>query len=218
MTPQQYYQQAELWLPKNPQWRQWKFIRDGHIFIIPDRIRNAEILRKWILRTSPDHIYYSLSSWLSPVEVRQNYLTKAGNVLLSKAVIAHDFKFDIDQSTLQEAKQSTIEIMDFFKSKGLKFQLIYSGKKGFHIELTDWKFDIPPKIKDREGEILDQKSFLINEMQERNLDFDTNISLDLRRIIRLPTSIHNGTGNICEIIDPKEIENYEPRNIMEVKN
>jgi len=212
-----YYKTAPLWLPPNAQWRHFRFfLFDGTIQKIPDRITTTDKLRAALLKYAPAHAYYSCSMFLNPTIIR-----KRGPKISENHFMGTDaMYYDIDKKDIQKAKVETKKLVTLLerehnRSRDL-MEFIYSGSRGFHIK--DFKVGYPRGniIDPREWEmaVLQAKKEFILDL-EGKIDIDAEISYNTRCIIRLPGTIHGGTGNLCEKLEYGQIDNFKPKHIID---
>jgi hypothetical protein len=133
--------------------------------------------------------------------------------ILKNVMISCDLAFDIDVSgeikTLEDARGQTIALIDFLESRGINVRYsAFSGSKGFHVVCDDpWNDEImeenPMK---RELEAVERRKRVVKEAKGENLLFDEKVTVDTRRIIRLPGTINSKTGFVCTVLDKKELQ------------
>jgi hypothetical protein len=128
-------------------------------------------------------------------------------------MLSCDLAFDIDINdnikTLEEARLQTVAINDFLDAKGIKVRYsAFSGNKGFHVVCDDpWKEEIAEEDpRKRELNAIEKRKEIIQEAKERDILFDEKVTVDTRRIIRVPGTIHSKTGLICSQLSKKELE------------
>ncbi len=162
----------------------------GYFFKVPEKIRSANQLSSWIISKGGRDIYYSVAIFRNPERVGTKGTDNAG-------FMGMDLAFDIDSKDLGAALASTREILSLGKDRSWELKYIaFSGSKGFHIVYSD-PFEY--RTLDIETEAKNYRVDLVDDMQ--GIDFDTKITIDTRRIIRLPYSIHPRTGLVCTPLD-----------------
>jgi len=124
-----------------------------------------------------------------------------------------DLSFEIDVSnkikTLEEARAEAIAVNDFIDSKGFKIRYnAFSGSKGFHIVCDDpWRSEeVEMDPRKREMKAIAERKKLVQEAKERYINFDEKVTVDTRRIIRLPGTINSKTGLACTPLTKAELE------------
>ena len=114
-----YYREArvDLGCISDLSFRHFRFmLKNGRFQKINDRIRNEEILRKWLLVYSPLDVYYSTSCFLKPEILGRRELTPlSANLFLSSDIV-----FDIDRSpfskrNLEKARKEALKLIDYFE-------------------------------------------------------------------------------------------------------
>ena len=54
------------------------------------------------------------------------------------------------------------------------------------------------------------KTWFVKRVKRDEILIDYDVTPDPRRIIRLPGTIHGKKGRLCQIIDPDELDTFEP--------
>lgn len=187
-----YYKDCELWLPKYPNFRIWKFrlkseTKKGKIIKIPDIIRDKKTLRKWLIKLTPLDCYYSSGCFLNPSRVRG---TQTKNYLLFR-----DIPFDLDadepygEEELEIIRQSTISLIKAIRYKLDKKPkyIIFTGGKGFQVVYEFDNFD----------------NNTINYLRFKGIDAE--VTTDKYRVIRLPLTI-NKKGRLSVFLTETELK------------
>jgi DNA primase catalytic subunit len=192
--------------------RHFRFMLNGGRFLkINDRIRNEDVLKKWLVRYSPSDVYYSTSCWLKPeILGRREKTPLAANIFLSSDIV-----FDIDRSpfskrNLEKARIETLRLIDFIDSVGRdNYEIRYiafSGSKGFHVVCNDlgrYESDNPLR---REDIAKEKRRGILEKIQSEEIDVDGKITVDTRRIIRVPGTINSKTCFVCTVLSRGQIE------------
>ena len=221
-----YYKTAELWLPPRPTFRQFRVAiarGDGRVVFrkIEDRVRGVETLRRWLLRLAPDHVYFTTSRWLDPQRLgpREFRGTRAGYPIAHNVFLGQELYFDLDvPDDLDAAKGHALRLLAFLRAEGLRdLRLVYSGNKGFHVHAYDFERRLFPHLpqdpRDREAAAQSARTDLVTRIVAADVPIDVDITMDTRRILRLPGTVHGKTFNICEFVDPDGLEAFEPTHI-----
>ena len=207
-----YYKSNLIDLNLVPQvkFRHFRFrLLNGYFYKVKRKIRNSSDLQEFLVEATPLDVYYSTACWLNP-HIIASRLEKD---ILKNIYISCDLSFDIDVSklvnNLEEAKHQAIAIIDFLTGKGFKIRYsAFSGSKGFHIVCDDpWKdesTEMDPKK--REMRAIEDRKKLVKEAKDNLIIFDEKVTVDTRRIIRLPGTINSKTGLICTPLSRKELE------------
>jgi DNA primase catalytic subunit len=223
----EYYRMAELWLPPRSTKRQFRFaIERGselRFTKVKDRIYSIEVLRKWLIREAPAHAYYTTSMWLDPQNLGpKRYKGKrAGYEFAHNVFLGQELYFDIDApGDLDAAKRHLLALVDLMKGEfGFKELLaVFSGSKGFHLHVYDFRpesfgyeFQCDPRERERVNQ--DSKVRFVESALAKDIAIDVEITLDTRRIIRLPGTVHGKTFYLCEFVPLHKVEQYRPRRI-----
>lgn len=186
--------------------RQFRVRTDNNFWVTSEnKIGTVVKLQRFIQRKRAKDVYYSTSSWLDPTNLpRLREKTKHYPVMLD-----HDVVFDVDVApfslqNIERARKYAVEIYHIMKEKPTyRFHYVaFSGSKGFHLVYKDLARDIfsVPNPKEREERVREQRHILVDELISRGCVFDTKITSDTRRIIRMPGTFHGSTGWACTIL------------------
>ena len=221
-----YYRTAALWLPPRPTFRQFRVARwtvDGRTVFrkIDDRVKDVDTLRRWLLDLAPAHVYFTTSRWLDPQRLGPRELRgrKAGYPIAHNVFLGQELYFDIDApGDLAAAKRHARSLLDLLRGEGLQdLRLVYSGNKGFHVHAYDFEKrfgpDLPEDPRKREAAAQAARTDLVTRIVNAGIGIDVDITMDPRRILRLPGTVHGKTFNICEFLDPDRLESFQPTRI-----
>ncbi|MFA4860250.1 hypothetical protein [Methanoregula sp.] len=179
------------------------FLQNGRFLKIDERVRDEMRLRKWLVRFAPSDVYYSVSCWLNPERLGSRY----GTPLSSNILISSDLVFDIDRSpftvrNLESAKDDTIRLLAFLRENDYRIRYCaFSGSKGFHVVAEDKERYPCPSPYDREDLAKRARLRLLDRVTTEGIEVDRKVTLDTRRILRLPGTINSKTGYICTVLD-----------------
>ena len=184
--------------------RHFRFrLPNGSFYKIKRKITNAQDLMPYLIEYSPLDVYYSTACWLNPHMIA----SKLDKDILRNIMLSCDLSFDIDVNkdikNLEEARLNAVELSDFLSSRDIQPRYTaFSGSKGFHIVCDDpWKgqyIDMDPHK--RETFAVEKRKEIVEEVREEGVIFDEKVTVDTRRIIRVPSTIHSRTGNPCTVI------------------
>ncbi len=208
-----YYESAtvDLSVLSKVNFRHFRFrLADGFFYKIPRKIRVWKDLKKQLLDELPLDVYYSSACWLNPHKLGGRTEQK----ILENIMISCDLVFDIDVNgetikNLEQARKQTISLKNFLVSKNITVRyLAFSGSKGFHVVCNDpWNeqmgFEDPIE---REKSAIEKRKQIVKEAKAQGLVFDEKVTIDTRRIIRLPGTINSKTGLICTVLSESQIE------------
>jgi DNA primase catalytic subunit len=227
-----YYRSAaasSILLPPESTRRQFRLaIRrpDGKLAFtkVEDRIRRPEVLLRHLARAAPHHAYFTTSTWLDPQRLGPRDLKKAkrgGYMVAHNVFLNQGLYFDIDlKASLPDAAHHLLRLRDLLASRwGFEdFQAVYSGSKGFHLYVLD--FDIRDFVKEieadprkREDQHPVAKAQFTEAAVKAGIAVDVAVTLDPRRILRVPGTVHGKTLNLCEPVPMARVESFVPRKI-----
>jgi DNA primase catalytic subunit len=189
--------------------RHFRFrLEDGSFYKVKCKIRDSQDLREHLVKKVPLDVYYSTACWLNPHALG----SRIEKDLLKNLMISCDLAFDIDRGgklKLEDARQQAIAMNEFLESKGINVRYsAFSGSKGFHVVCDDpWIDEITEENpRKRELEAIKKRKSIVQEAKEKGIFFDEKVTVDTRRIIRLPGTINSKTGFVCTVLNKKELE------------
>lgn len=191
---------------------------------VDDRIRSGEALLAHLQRAAPHHAYFTTSTWLDPQRLGPRDFRKAkkgGYQVAHNVFLDQGLFFDIDvKGDLSSAARHLIGLKDLLASEwGFeKFRAVYSGSKGFHLYVEDFSIrDFVPAVeadpRKREDQHPVVKARFTEAALEAGIPVDVAVTLDPRRILRVPGTVHGKTLNLCEVVDLSRVESFVPRKI-----
>ena len=198
-----YYRSHSVDLTSIPElnFRHFRFrLPNGSFYKVKRKIHDSSDFQKTLIENEPLDVYYSTASWLNP----HLLASKLDKDILKNIMLACDLAFDIDVNedvkTLEVARVHAVAINDFLDSKGIKVRYsAFSGSKGFHVVCDDpWREEIAEEDpRKREMLATEKRKEIIQEAKESGIHFDGKVTIDTRRIIRVPGTIHSKTGLLC---------------------
>ena len=217
-----YYQSNTIYLSVVPRvnFRHFRFrLADGMFLKVTRRIRNWEDLREQLANTAPFDVYYSTACWLNPHQLG----SKVGKDLLKNIMISCDLSFDIDidaeLENLEDARKQAVMLREYLHSRKIDVRYsAFSGSKGFHVVCNDpWSNmkneENPAK---REMKAIQNRKEMVKEVKAEGIVFDGKVTVDTRRIIRLPGTINSKTGLACTILSSEEICKLDAGKILKI--
>ena len=189
--------------------RHFRFmLRNGRFLKVRDRIRNEDVLKKWLLRYCPTDVYYSVSCWLKPeILGRREKTPLSANIFLSSDIV-----FDIDNApfskkNLEKSRKETLKLIDFLDCRDYRIKYIaFSGSKGFHVICKDPnKYENNDPLK-REDMARRKRKEILEMVESQGIETDGKITIDTRRIIRVPGTINSKTGFVCTTLSREDIK------------
>jgi DNA primase catalytic subunit len=189
--------------------RHFRFLLPRGCFLkLQDRVRSAEVLRRWLVRYRPSDVYYSTSCWLVPENLgRRERTPLSDNIFLSSDVV-----FDIDRSpfstsSLELARQDTLRLLRFCDENQLDVKYTaFSGSKGFHVVCADPVRYPDPSPFVREDRAKAVRREIVHRVLAEGICVDARITPDTRRIIRVPGTINSKTGYVCTLLSREQLE------------
>lgn len=200
-------QVERVWLPNNPQFRQFKFfLEDGNVIKIRKKIRKKEQLYKYFTKYNPLHCYYTLSKYINPLTVSTKEKRDSGYAI-DTCLIGADLCFDIDCENLsieeyERTRQVAVKVLDWFKGE---LRYVCMTGKGWHLVYKD-KTKIPKKIKDRIPYLEKKRKELIKTIPKDIKKYiDLPILQDIMRIVRIPQTINSKVNISAKLLTPEEL-------------
>ncbi|MGH8649679.1 MAG: hypothetical protein ACREUP_10295, partial [Burkholderiales bacterium] len=93
-------------------------------------------------------------------------------------------------------------------------RLVHSGNKRFHVHANDFEtrfgVQVPDDPRVREKSTQAVREDLVRRIVEAGIGIDVDVTLDPRRILRLPGTVHGTTFNICQFVDPARLDRFRP--------
>jgi hypothetical protein len=200
-------------------WRKQLKLRlsDG-AFISLNKLRprfSFQSLRRYSVRFAPVNLYMSALNWLMPERVAEK--GKANNAY----PIGGEYVVDVDhylnylphshrtteeglcEGCLENSKEISLRLLDAMSSNYSKFEIVFSGRRGFHIHAlgfdpTDWTtFNEANPIKSHEV----SRFIYTRYLKQVCGGFDDDhfkLSVDPLRVVALPDSINGMSGLLCK--------------------
>ena len=174
-----------------------------------------------------------IKALMHPVSKWSDY----GNAFIEQELY---FDVDYEMETFQESAEETLRLAEFYETvefadceKDIRF--VFSGGKGFH--MIDYGFSIRKAVGEKnygsriknilEGEKArsglmkghafaamkisrNVKKRLIKKIRKKGILLDYEVTVDPRRIIRLPGSIHGKRGRVCRVITKEDLTDFDP--------
>ncbi len=208
-----YYSHTVLHLPKDPQWRSFRFfLADGRVIRIRDRIRDADDLRRYLLRYCPAEAVYSGALWLDPRRIGP--YSKERNLSENGIFLSSDLIFDVDATDLEDARKAALSLIALMEGRGHPLEWIrFTGSKGFHLcfgagnHARSISSIADPRERERQS-VRMRKDILAQIAGARKdiLPFiDERSFLNTRGFFRLEGTVNALTGRVCRRITREEL-------------
>ncbi len=205
MNISDYYMRCFLYEPPLFENREFSIVKKGEKMVWRHLgFANIDKLRAFLIEIAPRHVYFSSAKyeypWIQNMEVKK------------KGWLGTDLVFDIDKDqlkvpTLKEAKRQSLKLIKILrKDFGLVALLwVFSGSRGYHVHCHD---ECVQKLNSPERrEIADYFQEFHPGTEENNRNYvqiDAPVTCDVTRLMRLPGTIHGGSGLVCdELVLPK---------------
>jgi DNA primase catalytic subunit len=200
----------------NCSWRQFRFLLpSGRFWKLPQQVRNNNTFNKWILQKKPLDVYYSTSCWLAPENVGAR-----SDIFSQNLFIYSDLVFDIDgkghkEKYIEKARKESIKLIEYLDQNGFRLKYIsFSGSKGFHVVCHN---PVKDQITDplaREENTKNVSAQISNKILAEGIKIDPRVTVDTRRILRVPGTINSKSGLSCRLTSRDEISNYNAKEII----
>lgn len=230
----EYYRRAKLYEPKDFTKREWAFVPLEHFpqFVMHRHLafEDPKELKAYILDRVPAHAYYSSAYYEDP----SAEMDKKGWL---GADLIFDIDADhIPKGTLKHAKFEVMKLVkilttDFGVSED-DLEIVFSGRRGYHVHVYDERFRKLDSAERREiADYLTLTGLNVRRMgkmgmrilrctnmgveEERCISklavhIDPPVTADVKRLIRLPNSLHGKTGFVVRPVDLDELEEFDP--------
>lgn len=131
-------------------------------------------------------------------------------------VKGYDFIIDIDSPDLVQAHATASKIKKIFDEYSLPYYIIFSGSKGFHfhIDWADWSHIALKQSSNPKDWAEMSKQVAKNLTQKIGVNFGSEKEIDsiydLRRVLRVPYSVHPKTQFVALPLDDKQFNEFVP--------
>jgi hypothetical protein len=184
---------------------------NGRFFKVKDVIRTPQDLQRWLIRLKPLDVYYSTSTYLNPTSVSPRPRSAAEYWGPGNIILGNDVAFDLDRRplsilNLERARRDAVRLLDLMlDSEYHPKYAAFSGSKGFHLVLSDRDTEMEADHRSREKAIIERRKALVEMVSQRGIQTDTSVTVDTRRIIRLPGTLNSKTGYCCQILTLEQL-------------
>lgn len=223
-----HYKNIELRVPHNLAHRLISLVKmkQWHNF----RVRKVDELRSALLKVLPDAAFISTACYLNPDNVIKKWSGNNSNPnshlwcdLLNNTMLSSDFVADFDNYRIERHENNItgkIEKVKIPVNPGINARKTYGllledgadeedltftkTKRGYHLWDEGFYTRHCKKIANpyyRESHIAAQKTRIAQAMVAEGIDFDYDITVDTRRVVRLWNSVYNDGFTICRPID-----------------
>lgn len=196
----------------NSKWRHYRFrLADNSFKKVSKRIYKPEDLLAQIYKYKPVDVYQTVSYWLNPELLGAKRALKPGFRILQNFFLGSDYIMDFDISDYS-SEQEMISNLEKAKSILIKeynaeHYIILKTAHGFHLIWLDFDAYVKSKINsvmpmDREYAFQKKMKQLTEELMELGVKWDYKISIDTRRLIRVPNTLHRN-GSLIKVLEWK---------------
>ena len=166
----------------------------------------------------------------------KKFKKKGMHPVLNNTFLFRELYFDVDyeMETFEQSAAETKKLLEWYVEQDIvsdeKPTVVFSGGKGFHLIDFGWKIEpnLHGSMKDRYYRLFDRerekhlpshklqrldkawKTWFVKRIKREGILIDYDVTPDPRRIIRLPGTIHGKKGRLCQVIDPDELDTFEP--------
>lgn len=193
---EEYYRNNLVGLPPRANFRQFKILlENGKMIKLRDIIKDPITLRNYLVRWKPVQVYYSVAEFYQPYQVGckpKNNRTPGGTIS-KNMFLRGDFTLEIDSKD----KDNVLKAVNILKKLGFEDLYFVESHRGIHIHVYDfWEKIYIEKNKciampgDREHFYFIKKVFYAKILRNNGVDFDFDTTIDTRRVIGLPFSLH----------------------------
>jgi len=190
-----FYKDNLPYLMPDSKHRQYKIVlRGGKMVVLNELIKTPEQLQKLCLDFLPVSVFQTISTWLDPREIsgkRPTQTGRKGYKWLNSKILSCDFILDLDKEHCTPVNLSAIE-------KLVKYDTKVRTGSGYHY----WIFHPFPLLNSNPFFREDECRYLLtgyaNAMKTLGIQFDYPVSIDPRRIVRTPNTLHQ-SGKVITI-------------------
>ena len=206
----------------NSKFRQYKLRKNDKWYVIRQKIRSPEQLLWFIEKYQPTDVYQTVSWWLNPQSLngkranlpdyngRNKKQIKEAKIkhFLANTFLGSDYIMDFDDKDYSDRSEGSQSNLRLAKLKlwelGFKDFLTMRTGKGYQLLVKDFNEWAKKGIKatmprDREYQYQRKMNELTKILLQAKIKWDYKVSIDTRRVFRVPNTIHNN-GNIIKIL------------------
>jgi len=123
-------------------------------------------------------------------------------------VLSDPTRITMDQYKI--AANYVLQLIDVLRELGYEdFFIVFSGFKGFHLHVPNFDpyefLDIPPSEVSRAEAEIRARERIVELITSKNIPIDQEVTRDIKRIVRLPGTLHGRTGLLSLILDNAQI-------------
>lgn len=188
--------------------RQFRLNLGNRFRVVPRRIATGQVLSRIVASYRPRDVYYSVGRWIEPHRVPPRYRARK---IQDNLFLGCDLAFDIDVrpfsvASIEKARRICCTLLEYAESRGWQQHYIaFSGGKGFHVLCHDPTSYSAENPYEREKEAKRYRKGVARNMENEGIEIDSTVTVDTRRIIRVPGTINFSTGYQCRRLQAGEI-------------
>ncbi|MCS7121226.1 MAG: DNA primase catalytic subunit PriS [Archaeoglobaceae archaeon] len=233
-----YYIKNKIDLPRYFEKREFAFVPITSQHFTMQRhlaFKSYQEFKSYVLRNVPAHIYYSSAYYLKPDAEKMDEKGWIAADLIFDIDADHlPVKLDFERSlklAKKELKKLLIVLRKDFGIKDDEVEVYFSGSRGYHVhvysedfiklnsqerkEIVDYivlnspdiKFD--SNVSERVLKYMKKYSKSFEEALEKlRIHIDSPVTADVKRLIRLPGSLHGKTG--LKVVKVEDVDNFDP--------
>jgi len=207
------------WFPEGFKWRQFRFMTFEGVWIkIPRpkrRIRSKTKLASIIRSIAPKHAFYTALKFLDPSTLGPREVPAyclGGDLVFDIDVLSDPTRIATDQYRV--AANYTLQLTDILRELGYEdFFIVFTGFKGFHLHVPNFDpYEFlgiqPSEILRTEAEIKARKQ-IAELIASKNIPIDQEVTRDIKRIVRLPDTLHGKTGLLALVLDNVQVSKIQ---------
>lgn len=204
---------ANLVLPSDSKFRQYKLILDNHAVIkVMKSIRKPDDLKELLLKFQPAGLFVSVSKFYSPQNVCQKKKNwcKAGYRIAQNIFIDGELVIDFDEGGFDEVKKAANILISEF---GIDELDIVETGRGHHLWAKNFSEKLctnkPKNVFELENYYSQRKRKVLWHLKTKGVIFDFNVSRDNYRVVRVKNSIYRSKciEKYCEILRSLPVRN-----------
>lgn len=200
---QAFYQNNAPMLLRDSPRRQYRLLlRDYTMVALGRKITKPEQLQKLCVKLLPVAVYQTVSRWVFPEVLSNRGKPKHGGSRWTKNLfLDSDFIIDLDP---KHCTQHNLTLL-METLAGYDTTIVRTGN-GYHFWIWDWRKDrhFITKPFDREMKCKREMEKFVGSLKDKGIEFDYSISMDTRRIARVPNTLHQN-GTVCKVIKAEEL-------------
>ena len=204
------------WFPEDFKWHQFRFMRfNGRWVKIPkprSRIRSKRQLARIIRSLTPKHAFYTVLKFIDPSAVGPPDITVqclGGDLVFD--LDAPIEPYNIDSEKYRDVAMRALRLTDFLRELGYREVFyVFSGLKGFHVHVRDfdpYEFLGKDRTQTLRLEIeAEARERIANLIHSHGVEVDIEVTKDVKRIVRLPNTLHGKSALITLFLRQHELE------------